>query len=45
MLTMVFKLALSAQQQWYGLRRPERLGKLIEGVTFVDGIRQEKEAA
>ena len=30
MLTMVFKLALSAQQRWYRLRRPERLGELIE---------------
>jgi transposase-like protein len=45
MLTMVFKLALSAQSRWYRLRRPERLGELIEGVKFVDGIKQEKEAA
>ena len=45
MLTMVFKLALSAQQRWYRLRRPERLGELIDGIKFVDGIKQEKEAA
>lgn len=45
MLTMVFKLALSAQQRWYRLRRPERLGELIEGIKFIDGIKQEKEAA
>jgi transposase-like protein len=45
MLTMVFKLSLSAQQRWRRLNRPERLGELIEGVRFVDGIKQEKEAA
>ena len=45
MLTMVFKLALSAQKRWRRLNRPERLGDLIEGIKFVDGIRQEKEAA
>src|SRR5271170_961853 len=45
MLTMVFKLTCSAQKRWYRLRRPERLGELIEGIRFVDGIKQEKEAA
>lgn len=45
MLTMVFKLSLSAQQRWRRLNRPERLGELIEGIKFVDGIKQEKEAA
>ncbi len=45
MLTMVFKLSLSAQQRWRRLNGPERLGELIEGVRFVDGIKQEKEAA
>lgn len=45
MLTMVFKLALSAQKRWRRLNRPERLGELIEGIKFVDGIKQEKEAA
>jgi transposase-like protein len=39
MLTMVFKLSVSAQKRWRRLNRPERLGK------FVDGIKQEKEAA
>lgn len=45
MLTMVFKIALSAQTRWRRLNRPERLGELIEGIKFVDGIKQEKEAA
>ena len=45
MLTMVFKLSLSAQVRWRRLNRPERLGELIEGVQFKDGIKQEKEAA
>jgi len=45
MLTMVFKLALSAQKRWRRLNRPERLGELIEGIKFVDGVKQEKESA
>jgi putative transposase len=45
MLTMVFKLSLSAQARWRRLNRPERLGDLIEGIRFVNGIKQEKEAA
>jgi len=45
MLTMVFKISLSAQQRWRRLNRPERLGDLISGIKFVDGIKQEKEAA
>jgi len=46
MLTMVFKLSLSAQQRWRRLNKPERLGDLIEGIRFVDGIKQEtKESA
>jgi hypothetical protein len=45
MLTMVFKISLSAQKRWRRLNRPERLGELISGIKFVDGIKQEKEAA
>ncbi|MFN8657404.1 MAG: IS256 family transposase [Candidatus Obscuribacterales bacterium] len=44
MLTMVFKLALSAQQKWRRLNRPERLGELLQGIRFVDGIKQEEAA-
>lgn len=44
MLTMVFKLSMSAQKRWRRLNRPERLGELIQGVKFVDGIKQEEAA-
>lgn len=44
MLTMVFKLSMSAQKRWRRLNRPERLGELIQGITFVDGIKQEEAA-
>lgn len=45
MLTMVFKLACSAEKRWRKLNRPERLAEVIEGINFVNGIRKEKEAA
>jgi hypothetical protein len=41
---MVFKLAMSAQKRFQRLNRPERLGELIQGIKFVDGIKQEKAA-
>ena len=44
MMTMVFKLSMSAQKRWRRLNRPERLGDLIQGVKFVDGIKQEEAA-
>lgn len=44
MMTMVFKLSMSAQQRWRRLNRPERLGELIQGIKFVDGIKQENAA-
>lgn len=44
MLTMVFKLSMSAQKRWRRLNRPERLGELIQGIKFVDGIKQEEAA-
>lgn len=44
MLTMVFKLSMSAQKRWRRLNRPERLGDLILGIKFVDGIKQEEAA-
>lgn len=44
MLTMVFKLATCAQQKWRRLNRPERLGELLQGIKFVDGIKQEEAA-
>ncbi len=45
MLTMVFKLATNAQLHWRRLNRPERLGELVQGIKFIDGIREKEEAA
>ena len=44
MLTMVLKLSMSAQKRWRLLNRPERLGELIQGIKFVNGIKQEEAA-
>lgn len=44
MMTMVFKLSMSAQKRWRHLNRPERLGELIQGIKFVNGIKQEEAA-
>ncbi|HEY9754553.1 MAG TPA: transposase, partial [Oculatellaceae cyanobacterium] len=44
MMTMVFKLSMSAQKRWRRLNRPERLSDLIQGIKFVDGIKQEHAA-
>lgn len=38
-LTMVFTLALSAQQRWRALDEAEFLKEVINGETFEDGIR------
>lgn len=40
-LTMVFKLALSAQQRWRTLNGAELLKDVINGQTFEDGIRKQ----
>ncbi|CAN5128064.1 IS256 family transposase [soil metagenome] len=45
MLTMVFKLCLSAQQRWRKLNGQEHLAEVIAGINFVDGLEKEKEAA
>jgi putative transposase len=45
MLTMVFKLTCSAQKRWHRLHKPERLAEVITGVNFVNGVKQEEEAA
>jgi transposase-like protein len=39
-LTMVFKLAMSAQKRWRGLNGTERLAEVIEGVVFEDGVKK-----
>ena len=38
MLSMIFKLGMSAEKNWRRLRGFERLAKVISGVTFRDGI-------
>ncbi len=44
-LAMVFKLMQAAQKRWKRLNHSEIILKLIEGVTFTDGIMDEKGAA
>jgi transposase-like protein len=41
LLAMVFKLTKTAEQKWRKLRGHARLGQLIEGVQFKDGLPQE----
>ncbi len=36
-LTMVFKLGMAAEKRWRRLRGSELIGKVIEGIKFVDG--------
>ncbi len=45
LLAMVFRLCLSAQRRWRRLDGPDRLADIIQGVSFVDGLRQERIAA
>ncbi|MGH9579016.1 MAG: IS256-like element IS4502 family transposase, partial [Terriglobales bacterium] len=42
MLSMIFKLGLSAEKNWHRLRGFERLAKVIDGVKFRDGIEVQK---
>ena len=44
-VTMAFKLCQSAQKRWQRLHRSERLAAVIEGVKFVNGIEEERNAA
>jgi transposase-like protein len=39
-LAMMLQLALEAQKRWHRITAVERLGDLIEGVRFVDGVAQ-----
>jgi len=45
MLSMVFKLTCCAQKRWRRLNGQELLGDVITGINFVNGVKQEKEAA
>ena len=38
MLSMTYKLGMSAEQSWRRLRGFRQLGKVIEGTKFKDGI-------
>jgi putative transposase len=40
-LTMVYKLAVSAQKHWRALNGATLLAEVVQGVTFEDGIRKE----
>jgi transposase-like protein len=43
MLTMMFKLGMSAQQHWRRLRGFEWLAKMFDGVKFRDGVQVQAE--
>ena len=44
-LTMAFQLCRCAQKRWIKLHHPERLGEVIRGVKFVNGIIEKRIAA
>jgi putative transposase len=44
-LTMVFKLMQSAEKKWRALNGHQLLPDVIQGITFIDGVKQEKAAA
>ncbi|HSV30397.1 MAG TPA: IS256 family transposase [Atribacteraceae bacterium] len=44
-LSMVLQLFLSAEKRWRRLNGVPRLAEVVEGVIFVDGIRQKEDAA
>jgi len=44
MLSMIFKLGMSAEKNWRRLRGFERLAKVINGVQFRDGIEVQQRA-
>jgi transposase-like protein len=41
MLSMVFKLAVVAEQRWRRLKGAERVGEVLRGVGFRDGVNEE----
>jgi transposase-like protein len=44
-LTMAFQLCRCAQKRWIRLHHPERLGEIISGIKFVDGMVEQRIAA
>ncbi|MEO1282883.1 MAG: hypothetical protein AAFV69_14225, partial [Pseudomonadota bacterium] len=44
-LAMAFKLMMSAQRKWRKLDGSNRMPEIIQGIAFVDGIKQTQTAA
>jgi transposase-like protein len=44
MLSMVFKLAVVAAQRWRRLKGSERVGEVLRGMVFRDGVNEEERA-
>ncbi|MDO9566087.1 MAG: transposase, partial [Candidatus Desulfaltia sp.] len=44
-ITMAFKLCQSAQKRWQRLHHSERLAGVIEGIKFINGIEENRNAA
>ena len=44
-LAMAFKLMMSAQEKWRKLDGSNRMPEIIQGIAFVDGIKQRQTAA
>jgi transposase-like protein len=44
-LTMAFELCQAAQKRWQRIHSHKKLGKVIEGVRFINGIEEMRNAA
>ena len=42
-LSMVFKLTMSAEQRWLKLRGTERITEIVQGVKFKNGVREQSQ--
>lgn len=42
-LSMVFKLTMSAEQRWLKLRGAERITEIVQGVKFKNGVREQSQ--
>lgn len=42
LLSMVFKLTVTAEQRWRRLKGSERVGEVLRGVVFKDGVNEEE---
>ena len=41
-MSMVFKLAITAEQRWRRLKGAERVGEVLRVVVFKDGVNEEE---